>query len=46
LIDRRWNLGILYQQSFSRAIYDLVVAKVRERSAVRKQDTQKFDVER
>ena len=46
LIDRRWRSGILYVRNFRRAECDikhkLVVAKVRERLAVSKQETQKF----
>jgi hypothetical protein len=47
LIDRRWHLIILNVRSFRGADCDtdhyLVVAKVRERLAVRKQAAQKFD---
>ena len=50
LIDRRWHLSILDVQSFMGAHCDrdhcLVVAKVRERLVVSKQDAQKFDGER
>jgi hypothetical protein len=46
LIDRRWHLSLLDVQSFRGADCDtdhyLVVAKVRERLAVRKQAAQKF----
>ena len=49
-IDRRWHSSILDVRSFSEADCDtshyLVVAKVRERLAVGKQATQKFDGER
>ena len=49
LIDRRWHSNILDVQSFRGADWDtahcLVVAKVRERLAVSKQDVQKFDGE-
>ena len=47
LIDRRWHSSIIDVRSFSGADYDtdhyLVVAKVRERLAVRKQAAQKSD---
>ena len=47
LIDRRWHSSILDVRSFRGADGDtdhyLVVAKVRERLAVRKQVAQKFD---
>jgi hypothetical protein len=47
LIDRRWHSSILDIRSFRGAYCDtnhyLVVAKVRERLAVRKQAAQKFD---
>jgi len=47
LVDRRWHSSILYVQSFRGADCDtdhyLVVAKVRERLAIRKQAAQKFD---
>jgi hypothetical protein len=50
LIDRRWQSSILDVRSFRGADCDthhyLVVAKVRERLAVRKQAAQKFDAER
>ena len=50
LIDRRWHSSILDVRSFRRADCDtdhyLVVAKVRERLAVSKQEAQKSDVER
>jgi hypothetical protein len=50
LIDRRWHLIILDAQSCTGDDCDTdhnqVVAKVRERLAVSKQATQKFDVER
>ena len=50
LIDRRWQSSILDVRSFRRADCDtdhyLVVAKVRDRLAVRKQAAQKFDGER
>jgi hypothetical protein len=50
LIDRRWHSSILDVRSFSGADCDinhyLVVAKVRERLAVRKQAAQKLDGER
>jgi hypothetical protein len=50
LIDRRWHSSILDVRSFRGADCDtdhyLVVAKVRERLAVSKQEAQKFDVER
>ena len=50
LIDRRWLSSILDVRSFRGADCDtdhyLVVAKVRERLAVSKQETQKFDGER
>jgi hypothetical protein len=49
LIDRRWNSSTLDVRSFREADCDtdhyLVVAKVRERLAVRKQEAQKFDGE-
>jgi hypothetical protein len=48
-LHRRWHSSIVVQ-SFRRAGHDidhyLVVTKVRERFAVCKQETQKFDVER
>jgi len=47
LIDGRWHSSVLDVRSFRRADCDtdhyLVVAKVRERLAVRKQAAQKFD---
>ena len=47
LIDRRWHSSIIDVRSFRGADCDndhyLVVAKVRERLAVRKQAAQKFD---
>jgi hypothetical protein len=50
LIDRRWLSSILDVRSFMGADCDtdhyLVVAKVWERLAVRKQEAQKFDGER
>jgi hypothetical protein len=50
LIDSRWNSGILDVRSFKGADCDtghyLVIANVRERLAVSKQETQKFDAER
>jgi hypothetical protein len=50
LIDRRWHLSILDVQYFREADYDthyfLVVAKVRERLLINKQETQKFHVEK
>jgi len=50
LIDRRWYSSILEVHSFRGADCDtdhyLVVAKVRERLAISKKATQKFDVER
>jgi hypothetical protein len=50
LIDRRWQTNILDVRSFRGAECDmdqyLVVAKVRESLAVRKQAAQKFDGER
>jgi hypothetical protein len=50
LIDRRWNSNILEVRSFRGADCDtehyLVVAKVRERLAVRKQAAQKFHGEK
>jgi hypothetical protein len=50
LIDRRWNSSILDVRNLRGAECDidhyLVVAKVRERLAVRKQETQKFDGEK
>jgi hypothetical protein len=49
LIDRRWHSNILDGRSFRGADcdtdHDLVVAKVRESLAVRKQAAQKFDGE-
>jgi len=50
LIDRRWHSSVLDVQCFRGADCDTdhyqVVAKVRERLAVSKQESQKFDVER
>jgi len=50
LIDRKWHFSILDVRSFRGADCDtdhyLVVAKVRERLAVSKQITEKFDGER
>jgi hypothetical protein len=50
LVDRRWHSRILDVRSFRGADCDtdnyLVVAKIRERLAVRKQETQKFDGEK
>jgi len=50
LIDWRWHLSILDVRSFRGAVCDtdnyLVVAKVRERLSVSKQEAQKFDGER
>jgi hypothetical protein len=50
LIDRRWHSSILDVRSFRGADCDidhyLVVAKVRERLAVSKQEAQKLDGER
>jgi len=50
LTDRRWHSSILDVQSFRGADCDtdhfLLVAKIRERLAVSKQVTQKFDGER
>ena len=50
LIDRRWLSSILDVPSFRGADCDinqyLVVAKIRERLAVRKQAAQKFELER
>jgi len=50
LIDRRWHSSILGVRSFRRADCDtdhyLVVAKLRESLAVRKQAAQKFEGER
>jgi hypothetical protein len=50
LIDRRWHSSVLDVRSFRGADFDtdhhLVVAKVRERLAVRKQEAQKFDGEK
>jgi len=50
LIDRRWHSSILDLRSFRGADCDtdyyLVIAKVRERLAVRKQDAQRFDRQR
>jgi len=50
LIDRRWHSSILDVRSFRRADCDidqyLLVAKLRERLAVRKQAAQKFEGER
>ena len=47
MIDGRWHSSVLDVRSFRRADCDtdhyLVVAKVRERLAVRKQAAQKFD---
>jgi hypothetical protein len=49
-IDRRWHSNIRYVRSFRaadcNADHYLVVAKVRERLAVNKQEAQKFDAER
>jgi len=49
-IDRRWHSNVLYVRSFRAADCNadryLVVAKVRERLAVNKQEAQKFDAER
>jgi hypothetical protein len=49
LIDRRWCSNILDLRSFRGYDCDtdhyLVVAKVRERLAISKQEAQKFDVE-
>jgi len=49
-IDRRWHSNILYVRSFRAADCNAdhysVVAKVRERLAVNKQEAQKFDAER
>jgi hypothetical protein len=49
-VDRRWHSSILYVRSFRGADRDtdnyLVVAKVRERFAVSKQEAQKFDRKR
>jgi hypothetical protein len=49
LIDRRWHSNIIGVRSFRGAEFDadhyLVVAKVRERLAVRKQAAQKSDGE-
>jgi hypothetical protein len=49
LIDRRWHSSILDVQSFRGTDCDtdhnLVIAKVRERLVVSKQEAQKFDVE-
>jgi hypothetical protein len=48
LVERRWHSGIFYVRSFRGADCDtdhcLVVAKIRERLAVSKQASQKFDV--
>jgi len=50
LIDRRWHLSILEAQTFMGPDCDtdhyVVVAKVRERLAVSKQEIPKFDVEK
>jgi hypothetical protein len=50
LVDRRRHLNVLHVQSFRAADCDgdhyLVVAKVRERLAVNKQRSQRFDMER
>ena len=50
LIDRRWHSSVLDVQSFRGADCDtnhyLVIAKVRERLAVGKQATQRFDRQR
>jgi len=50
LIDRRWHLSVLDVRSFRGVECDtnhyLVIAKVRERLAVGKQDTQRFDRQR
>jgi len=50
LIDRRWHSSVLDVRSFRGADCDtdhyLVVAKVRERLAVSKQEAQRFDGER
>jgi len=50
LIDRRWNSSIQDVPSFRGADCDtnqyLVIAKVRERLAVRKQAAQKYELER
>jgi hypothetical protein len=50
LIDRRWHLSVLAVRSFRGADCDadhyLVIAKVRERLAVGKQATQRFDRQR
>jgi hypothetical protein len=50
MIDRRWQLSVLDVQSFRGADCDtdhyLVIAKVRERLAVGKQATQRFDRQR
>jgi hypothetical protein len=50
LVDRRWHSNVLDVRSFRAADYDsdhcLVVARVRERLAVNKQRSQRFDMER
>jgi len=50
LIDRRWHSSILDVRSFRGAECDtdhyLVVAKVRERLVVNKEEAQKFEVQR
>jgi hypothetical protein len=50
LIDRRWHSSILDVRNCRGANFDtdhyLVVGKVRERLTVRKQASQKFDMER
>jgi hypothetical protein len=49
-IGRRWHSNILHVRSFRaadcNADHYLVVAEVRERVEVHKQETQRFDVER